>query len=123
PRSVEGKNGRAGHGPGKRRVSARRRRGQETALRIPATAVDDRQTASLRGRAIGASFRMRLTFAGAADTVTGSRHLLDTGEARILVDCGLFQGFKKLRERNWRPFPVPPRSIGEVVLSHAHLDH
>lgn len=66
---------------------------------------------------------MKLTFAGAADTVTGSRHLIDTGEAQILVDCGLFQGFKKLRERNWQPFPMPLRQIEEVVLTHAHLDH
>ncbi|NLD69356.1 MAG: MBL fold metallo-hydrolase [Limnobacter sp.] len=66
---------------------------------------------------------MKLRFAGAADTVTGSRHLLDTGQALILVDCGLFQGFKKLRDRNWQPFPVPPREIDEVVLTHAHLDH
>jgi len=66
---------------------------------------------------------MKLTFAGAADTVTGSRYLIDTGEAQVLVDCGLFQGFKKLRERNWQPFPMPLRHIEEVVLTHAHLDH
>ncbi|MFA7665413.1 MAG: MBL fold metallo-hydrolase [Burkholderiaceae bacterium] len=66
---------------------------------------------------------MKLTFAGAADTVTGSRHLIDTGEAQILVDCGLFQGFKKLRDRNWQPFPMPLEQIEEVVLTHAHLDH
>ncbi len=66
---------------------------------------------------------MKLTFAGAADTVTGSRYLIDTGDAQILVDCGLFQGFKKLRERNWQPFPMPLRQIEEVVLTHAHLDH
>ncbi len=66
---------------------------------------------------------MKLTFAGAADTVTGSRYLLDSGGRQILLDCGLFQGFKKLRERNWAPFPLPPRDIDRVVLSHAHLDH
>jgi metallo-beta-lactamase family protein len=66
---------------------------------------------------------VRLTFAGAADTVTGSRYLLDSGARRILLDCGLFQGFKKLRDRNWAPFPVRPRDIDRVVLSHAHLDH
>lgn len=66
---------------------------------------------------------MKLTFAGAADTVTGSRFLLDEGGARTLLDCGLFQGFKKLRERNWSPFPVAPHAIDRVVLSHAHLDH
>ncbi len=66
---------------------------------------------------------MKLTFAGAADTVTGSRYLLDSGGRRILLDCGLFQGFKKLRDRNWANFPLPPREIDRVVLSHAHLDH
>lgn len=66
---------------------------------------------------------MKITFAGAADTVTGSRHFVETGDQRILLDCGLFQGFKALRLRNWAPFPVPPREIDAVVLSHAHLDH
>ncbi|ODS97795.1 MAG: mRNA 3'-end processing factor [Lautropia sp. SCN 69-89] len=66
---------------------------------------------------------MKLTFAGAADTVTGSRYLLDSGGRQILLDCGLFQGFKKLRDRNWAAFALPPREIDRVVLSHAHLDH
>ncbi|MQA29760.1 MAG: MBL fold metallo-hydrolase [Luteitalea sp.] len=64
-----------------------------------------------------------LTFLGAAGTVTGSKHLLDTGTHRVLVDCGLFQGLKTLRERNWQPFAVPPHTIDAVVLTHAHLDH
>lgn len=66
---------------------------------------------------------MQITFLGAADTVTGSRHLVDAAGVRILLDCGLFQGFKTLRERNWARFPVEPASIDAVVLSHAHLDH
>jgi metallo-beta-lactamase family protein len=66
---------------------------------------------------------VKLTFAGTADTVTGSRYLLDSGERQILLDCGLFQGFKKLRDRNWAAFPLRPRDIDRVVLSHAHLDH
>jgi len=66
---------------------------------------------------------VKLTFAGAADTVTGSRYLLDSGGRQILLDCGLFQGFKKLRDRNWAAFPLPPCEIDRVVLSHAHLDH
>jgi metallo-beta-lactamase family protein len=66
---------------------------------------------------------MQISFLGAADTVTGSRHLINTGGARVLLDCGLFQGFKTLRERNWAPLAVPPASIDAVVLSHAHLDH
>jgi len=66
---------------------------------------------------------MKLSFLGAADSVTGSRHLLDTGRQRLLLDCGLFQGYKTLRERNWAPFGVPPASIDAVLLSHAHLDH
>ena len=64
-----------------------------------------------------------LTFLGAAGTVTGSKHLLEAAGHRILVDCGLFQGLKQLRERNWQPFPVPADSIDAVVLTHAHLDH
>lgn len=65
----------------------------------------------------------RITFLGAADTVTGSRYLIETDTARLLVDCGLFQGFKKLRERNWAPLPFDPASLDAVVLTHAHLDH
>jgi metallo-beta-lactamase family protein len=66
---------------------------------------------------------MRLTFLGAAQTVTGSKHLLDTGSAKVLVDGGLFQGLKELRDRNWRKLPIAPSSIDAVVLTHAHLDH
>jgi metallo-beta-lactamase family protein len=66
---------------------------------------------------------MRITFTGAADTVTGSRHLIDLGGYRLLLDCGLFQGHKTLRLRNWAEPPFDPRSIDAVVLSHAHLDH
>lgn len=64
-----------------------------------------------------------LQFLGAAGTVTGSRYLVQSGGHRVLVDCGLFQGYKQLRERNWAPFPVDPASIDAVVLTHAHLDH
>lgn len=64
-----------------------------------------------------------LRFLGAARTVTGSRFLLETPRARVLVDCGLFQGLKELRLRNWEPFPVDARSLHAVVLTHAHLDH
>lgn len=66
-----------------------------------------------------------LTFTplGAASTVTGSKHLLEHEGHRILVDCGLFQGVKNLRELNWAKFPTAPDSIDAVVLTHAHLDH
>lgn len=64
-----------------------------------------------------------LRFLGATDTVTGSRYLLETPAGTLLVDCGLFQGYKALRERNWRRFPVDPASISAVVVTHAHLDH
>lgn len=64
-----------------------------------------------------------LTFLGATGTVTGSKHLLDTGDAQVLVDCGLFQGFKALRLRNWQHLPLPVRQLDAVVLTHAHLDH
>ena len=66
---------------------------------------------------------MKLSFLGAADCVTGSRHLLDTGTHRLLLDCGMFQGYKVLRERNWAPFGAAPHAIDAVLLSHAHLDH
>lgn len=64
-----------------------------------------------------------LTFLGAAGTVTGSRFVLRVGEARVLVDCGLFQGQKELRQRNWEPFGVEPASLSTVLLTHAHIDH
>lgn len=64
-----------------------------------------------------------LRFLGAAGTVTGSRYLLEIGQRRILVDCGLFQGVKQLRARNRRPFPARPSTIDTVLLTHAHLDH
>ncbi|MDH4118163.1 MAG: MBL fold metallo-hydrolase [Acidimicrobiia bacterium] len=67
--------------------------------------------------------RPLIRFLGAAKTVTGSKFLIETPRARVLVDCGLFQGEKELRERNWQPFPVDPSSIDAVVISHAHLDH
>lgn len=66
---------------------------------------------------------MTLTFLGAARTVTGSQYLLEAGHTRVLVDCGMFQGLKTLRERNWAPFFVPANTIDVVVLTHAHLDH
>jgi metallo-beta-lactamase family protein len=64
-----------------------------------------------------------LTFLGAAGTVTGSKFLLEVDTHRILVDCGMFQGLKTLRLRNWAPLPIHPASIHAVVLTHAHLDH
>ncbi len=64
-----------------------------------------------------------LTFLGAARTVTGSKHLLEVDGRRILVDCGLFQGLKELRLRNWSAMPIPPETIDCVVLTHAHIDH
>ncbi|WP_193090605.1 MBL fold metallo-hydrolase RNA specificity domain-containing protein [Advenella sp. FME57] len=66
---------------------------------------------------------MKLSFFGAAGDVTGSRFLLEVQERRILIDCGLFQGLKQLRLRNWSKFPVAPSSIEAILLTHAHLDH
>jgi metallo-beta-lactamase family protein len=66
---------------------------------------------------------IQITFLGAARTVTGSKYLLEANGARILVDCGLFQGPKELRLRNWQDLPVPASSIQAMVLTHAHLDH
>ncbi|HKW90805.1 MAG TPA: MBL fold metallo-hydrolase [Methylomirabilota bacterium] len=65
-----------------------------------------------------------LTFlGGAGGTVTGSKHLLEDGPVRLLLDCGLFQGLKALRLRNWAAPPLDPKTLGAVVLSHAHIDH
>jgi len=64
-----------------------------------------------------------LTFWGAAGTVTGSKYLIETNHQRVLVDCGLFQGPRELRERNWASAPFPPASVDAVLLTHAHIDH
>lgn len=67
--------------------------------------------------------KVTLRSLGGAETVTGSKHMIDADGTRVLVDCGLFQGLKHLRERNWAPLAVTPESIDAVVLTHAHLDH
>lgn len=64
-----------------------------------------------------------ITFLGAARTVTGSKHLLEMGGKKVLVDCGMFQGPRRLREKNWEPFPVDMGSLDAVILTHAHTDH
>ena len=66
---------------------------------------------------------LRLSFLGGAGTVTGSKYLVENAEHRLLIDCGLFQGFKALRLRNWERFPADPHRIDAVLLTHAHLDH
>jgi len=63
---------------------------------------------------------MKLTFLGATGTVTSSKYLLEYGDKKFLVDCGLFQGLKELRLRNWERLPVDPASIDAVILPHAH---
>lgn len=66
---------------------------------------------------------MKITFLGGTETVTGSKFLLETERTRVLVDCGLFQGYKWLRRRNWQPLPLDVDSVDAVLLTHAHLDH
>ena len=66
---------------------------------------------------------MKITFLGGVGTVTGSKYLIEAGRRKILIDCGLFQGYKQLRLRNWAPLPIDPATIDAVVLTHAHLDH
>lgn len=66
---------------------------------------------------------MRITFLGATGTVTGSKYLVETADARVLVDCGLFQGWKSLRDRNWAEPPFDPSTLDAVILTHAHIDH
>ncbi len=66
---------------------------------------------------------VNVTFLGGANTVTGSKYLVCDGTHSMLVDCGLFQGYKQLRLRNWAPLPIAPNQVDAVVLTHAHLDH
>ena len=70
-----------------------------------------------------ATTRPTLTFLGAAGTVTGSKYLVQVGQRLILVDSGMFQGEKELRELNWAKFPVPPERISDILITHAHMDH
>jgi len=65
---------------------------------------------------------IQLQFLGAAQNVTGSSYLLEVDNSKILIDCGLYQE-REFRSRNWRPFPVDPKGIDAVLLTHAHLDH
>jgi metallo-beta-lactamase family protein len=65
----------------------------------------------------------KLTFLGAAGCVTGSKYLVEAAGKKLLVDCGLFQGLQELKERNWNPLPIDPKTIDYLVLTHAHLDH
>ena len=67
--------------------------------------------------------QVRITFLGAAGTVTGSKYLIEHSGRRILMDCGMYQGFKQLRLRNWEAPPIEPASIDAVALTHAHIDH
>lgn len=64
-----------------------------------------------------------LSFWGGIGTVTGSKYLVESGGHRVLLDCGLFQGLKELRERNWQPLPFPVKNLDAIVLTHAHIDH
>ena len=79
-----------------------------------------RQVAPL---ATGEDRTLKISFLGGVGTVTGSKYLIETDNRKILVDCGLFQGYKQLRLRNWAPLPIDPAAIDTVVLTHAHLDH
>lgn len=66
---------------------------------------------------------MQITFLGATRTVTGSKYLISVDSKKILIDCGLYQGYKELRLRNWDNLPVKPSEINAVILTHAHIDH
>ena len=65
----------------------------------------------------------KLTFLGAAGSVTGSKYLVEAAGKRLLIDCGIFQGLRELTERNYQPLSIDPKTIDYVVLTHAHLDH
>jgi metallo-beta-lactamase family protein len=99
-------------------------------LQIEPFGLPAHDTASERsGREAGATLAVekralaRVTFVGACGTVTGSCTLLEFGERRLLVDCGLFQGDEATEARNWQPFPFAPADLDGVLLTHAHLDH
>ena len=66
---------------------------------------------------------IRIHFLGAAGTVTGSKYLIDTGDRKIMIDCGLFQGLKELRLKNWDYLPIDVSEIDTVLLTHGHMDH
>lgn len=66
---------------------------------------------------------MKLHFLGAAETVTGSKFLIESGNIQVLIDCGLFQGMKSLRSLNWQPLPINLNKLNAVILTHAHIDH
>lgn len=66
---------------------------------------------------------LQITFLGGSDTVTGSKYWVRDGKHSVLIDCGLFQGYKQLRLRNWTPLPLVPDKLDAVILTHAHLDH
>ena len=66
---------------------------------------------------------MHIQFLGATQTVTGSKYLIKTEKMKLLIDCGLFQGYKELRMRNWNSLPFAPSEIDYVLLTHAHIDH
>lgn len=64
-----------------------------------------------------------LSFWGGVGTVTGSKYLIETDRSRVLVDCGMFQGLKELRQRNWQEPPFDARAVNAVLITHAHIDH
>ena len=66
---------------------------------------------------------VNITFLGGTGTVTGSKYLVQHAGKKLLVDCGLFQGYKQLRLRNWNPMPIAATDVDAVLLTHAHLDH
>ena len=66
--------------------------------------------------------KLKISFLGAAQNVTGSRYLIETNKSKVLIDCGLYQE-RDFRGRNWEPFPTNPKTIDAVLLTHAHLDH
>jgi len=91
-----------------------------TPLEIPAGII--KNISPKRKISNGASMQIKLQFLGAARNIKESRHSLEANGTRVLIDCGLYQE-RQLRQRNWDPFPIEPKNIDAVLLTHAHLDH
>src|SRR3954467_15411488 len=97
--------------------------GSTRRLRLPPASQNQCNPSSSNGKYLARHIVASLSFWGGVGTVTGSKYLIENNDTRVLVDCGMFQGLKELRERNWQPPPFDPRSLDAILITHAHIDH